>query len=232
MSSGGLGGNVEQSSPDVQDPGPRKAIDFNEQGDDRSFSKNFLGSAIPDEHCSSSGEAATGLLELQQGERYIQLPHMRLAVLHEKYWLAILHKTKLVDFRSGKCPILLQAGDCVLFALGVRYRKKGRNALVFARVMKTELLDVDKARETYPCEAEDCNLTDLAASWGVTSVYCIALEKDSIRAADEFVNLSRGCLGFVRQIAHDSGVPHFCHANDLGKTVSFTLPGGKIVHPC
>jgi hypothetical protein len=34
--SGGHSGSAEQSSPDqnVEDPGPRKAIDFNEQGDD------------------------------------------------------------------------------------------------------------------------------------------------------------------------------------------------------
>ena len=35
----------------------------------------------------------------EQGPRYIKLPHMRLALVHEKYWLAILHKDKLVEFR-------------------------------------------------------------------------------------------------------------------------------------
>ena len=31
-------------------------------------------------------------------------PMVRLAVVHEKYWLAILHKSKLMEFRSSKHP--------------------------------------------------------------------------------------------------------------------------------
>ena len=42
--------------------------------------------------------------------------------------------------------------------------------------------------------------------------------------------LSTGCEGFVHQFALATGVPHFCHVRDLNKSVSFTLPGGKIVH--
>ena len=87
------------------------------------------------------------------------------------------------------------------------------------------------ARETNPRESDDCNLADLAAKWGVTSVRCIVLEKDSIRIADEIANVSKGCEGIVHQFALKTGVPHFCHVSDLGKTVSFTLPDGNIVHP-
>jgi hypothetical protein len=157
---------------------------------------------------------------------------MRLVVVHEKYWLAILHKHKLVEFRSSKQPILLEAGQCLLFALAIRHRRSGKDALVFARVVKVELLDVDHARETYPSESDDCDLTDLAAKWGVTSVCCIVLDKDSIRMADEIANLSKGCEGIVHQFALKTGVPHFCHANDLGKTLSITMPGGKTVQVC
>ena len=53
------------------------------------------------------------------------------------------------------------------------------------------------ARETYPHESDDCNLADLAAKWGVTTVRCIVLVKDSIRIADEIANVSKGCEGIV-----------------------------------
>ena len=188
---------------------------------------------MANDRCSSSGDAADSLLAMSQDARYIQLSRMRLAVLHEKFWLAVRNKEKLVDFRSGSCPIDLEAGDPILFALGVRHRRKGKDALVFARVSKKpELLDVDSAWHSYPREAEGCHLDALAATWGTSSIRCIPLDKDSIRVGYEYVNLSKGCLGFVHQIAHASGEPHFCHANDLGKSVSFTLPGGKIVRTC
>lgn len=156
---------------------------------------------------------------------------MRLVVVHEKYWLAILHQDKLIEFRSSKQPILLEAGQCLLFARAMRHRRNGKDALVFARVLKAEPLDVDHARETYPRESDDCKLAGLAAKWGVTSVRCIVLDKDSIRIAHEIANLSKGCEGIVHQFALKTGVPHFCHVSDLGKTVSFTLPDGNIVHP-
>jgi hypothetical protein len=35
----------------------------------------------------------------------------------------------------------------------------------------------------------------------------------------------------VHQFALKTGVPHFCHVSDVGKTVSFILQHGKIVHP-
>ena len=129
---------------------------------------------------------------------------MRLVVVHEKYWLAILHQDKLIEFRSSKQPILLEAGQCLLFARAMRHRRNGKDALVFARVLKAEPLDVDHARE---------------------------MDKDSIRIAHEIANLSKGCEGIVHQFALKTGVPHFCHVSDLGKTVSFTLPDGNIVHP-
>jgi hypothetical protein len=70
----------------------------------------------------------------QQGARYIQLPRMRLVVVHEKYWLVILHRDKLIEFRSSKQLLLLEAGQCLLFARAVRHRTNGKDALVFARV--------------------------------------------------------------------------------------------------
>lgn len=190
---------------------------------------------MADDRCSSAlaGAAAGSLLAMSQDTRYTALPRMRLAVLHKKYWLAVRNKEKLVDFRSGSCPIDLEAGDIILFALGVRHRRMGNDALVFVRVSKKpELLDVDRARRTYPREADGCRLDALAATWRTSAVRCIPLDEDSIRIGYEYVNLSRGCLGFVHQIANATGEPHFCHANDLGKTFSFTLPGGKIVQTC
>ena len=54
-----------------------------------------------------------------------------------------------------------------------------------------------QGRRTYPHESDDCNLADLAAKWGVTTVRCIVLVKDSIRIADEIANVSKGCEGIV-----------------------------------
>ncbi len=60
---------------------------------------------------------------------------------------------------------------------------------------------------------------------------CIVLDKDSIRIADEIANVSKGFEGIVHQFALKTDVPHFCHVSDVGKTVSFSLQDGKIVHP-
>ncbi len=82
---------------------------------------------------------------------------------HGKYWLAILHKDKWVEFHSSKQPMLLEAGQCLLFALAMRRRRNGQGSLVLARVREVGLLDVDRAREAFPRESDDCNLADLAA---------------------------------------------------------------------
>ena len=79
---------------------------------------------------SSTGGAAGQLVAMQQGPLYIQLPHMRLAVVHEKYWRAILHKDKLIEFRSSKHPTMLDAGNCLLFALAMRHRRGGKDDLI------------------------------------------------------------------------------------------------------
>jgi hypothetical protein len=134
---------------------------------------------------------------MQEGARYIQLPQMRLVVVHEKFWLAILHKDKLREFRSSKQHILLEACQSLLLALAMLHRRNCKDALVLARVNQVELLDVDQAREDYPRKADDCNLPDLAVKWGVNSVRCIVLDKDSIQIADEIVNLSTGFQGIV-----------------------------------
>ena len=74
----------------------------------------------------------------------------------------------MVEFRSGKCNILLEEGDPILFALGKRHRRKGKDSLVFARVSKApELLPVEEAMRRYPDEADECNLKDLARAWDV-----------------------------------------------------------------
>ena len=136
----------------------------------------------------------------------------------------------MVEFRSGKCNILLEEGDPILFALGKRHRRKGKDTLVFVRVSKApELLPVEEAMRRYPDEADECNLKDLARAWGVSFVYCIPLDKESIRDAHEMRNLSGGVLGFVHQIAYDTGIPHFCHKDDEGKTVPFARRDGTIV---
>ena len=177
------------------------------------------------------GVEPSALTREQHGTRYISLPNMRLAVVFEKFWLAILHKNKLVEFRSSKHPTLLESGQCLLFALAMRHRRNGKESLVIARVSRVELLLVDTARKRYPREAEHCRLPALAAKWGVTFVRCIVLDSHSIRIADEIVNLSRGCLGIIHQFALKTGEPHFCHVSDLGKTVSFTRSDSKIVYP-
>ena len=184
----------ELASPAPAAGDVRKNLDFaHGPGEHRDLEK-FLSCAFPYRSSSSGGESAPRTLDARRpGARYIQLPHTRLVVVHEKYWLAILHKDKLVEFRSSKQPILVEAGQCLLFALAMRLRRSGKDALISARVLKVELLHVDHARETYPRESDGCDLTDLAAKWGVDSVRCIVLDKDSIRMADEIANLSKGC---------------------------------------
>ena len=55
---------------------------------------------------SSAGDTAGQLVAMQQGgcqgPRCFLLPHMCLAVVHEKYWRAILHKDNLIEFHSSK----------------------------------------------------------------------------------------------------------------------------------
>ena len=165
------------------------------------------------------GSAARQLVQLHQAPWYIRFLRLLLAVVHEKYWLAILNKEKLVEFRSNRPPILLEAGDSLLFALAIRHKKRGKDALILARVSRVELLQIDEAREAHFAEAEDCNLACLAANWGVACVRCIVLDKDSILLAGEITNLSIGCEGIIHQFA----------LADLGKTVS-ALPGGKVVY--
>ena len=158
---------------------------------------------------------------MQQGPLYIQLPHMRLAVVREKYWRAILHKDILIEFCSSKHPTRLDAGNCLLFALAIRHRRTGKDDLIFARVLRVEVLEVREACKVYAREAEDCKQADLAAKWAVTRVRCFMLDKASIRIAGEIANRA---------------LPHFCHVRDLGKSVSvilpasIILPAGKIVH--
>lgn len=78
--------NLEVPSPAVTSENPRKVLNFEE------------------------GAAARALVEIHQSPGYIRFPRMRLVVVHEKYWLAILNKDKLIEFRSSNHPILLQAG--------------------------------------------------------------------------------------------------------------------------
>ena len=67
---------------------------------------------------------------------------MSLAVVHEKYWLAIQGEDKLIEFRSSNQTIVLDAGDSLLFALAMRHRRRGKDDLILARVLRVEVLDV------------------------------------------------------------------------------------------
>ena len=133
--------------------------------------------------------AAAGIVEgssggnnarVNTGERYIKFPCFRLIVVLWRFWHAILYKQKLVEFRSSKQSIRYEPGMHLLFALGAKHRRRGKTALIMARVLKIGTLDVATARELFPVEAEQADLTGLAAEWGVTSVHCIVLDKDSI----------------------------------------------------
>ena len=75
-------------------------------------------------------------------------------MVFEKFWLAILHKNKLVEFRSSKHPTLPETGQYLVFALAMRHRRNGNESLVIARVLRVELLHVDTASKRYPSEAE------------------------------------------------------------------------------
>jgi hypothetical protein len=115
----------------------------------------------------------------------------------------------------------------LLFSLGAAHRRQGQNELIMARVLKIEALYVEIARKKYPFAAEHAGLTGLTAKWGVTEVRCIVRDKHSIRLAREIVNISKSCLGMVRQFALTIGAPHFCHKDDLGKTSAFNSQAEK-----
>ena len=68
---------------------------------------------------------------------------MRLLVVFEKYWLAILRKDKVIEFRSSNHPVSLSVGQCLLFALSMSHRRKGKDTLVCARVSDVQRLGVD-----------------------------------------------------------------------------------------
>ncbi len=48
---------------------------------------------------ASPVQAANDPSKALNSTSYMQLPHMCLIVVFEKYWLAILHKEKLIEFR-------------------------------------------------------------------------------------------------------------------------------------
>ena len=75
---------------------------------------------------------------------------------------------------------MLDAGDSLLFALAIRHRRRGKDDLILARVLRVEVLDVSEACLAHPHEAENCKLADLAGKWAVTRVRCIVLNKASI----------------------------------------------------
>ena len=109
---------MPSSTPEQAENDPRQKIDFSDQAEGKimikAIPKKFFSAAVANDRCSSSGAAAGSLLSLSQDTRYIDLARMRLAVLHKMYWLEIRNKEKLVDFRSGSCPIDLEAGDPIL----------------------------------------------------------------------------------------------------------------------
>jgi hypothetical protein len=121
-------GQTDRTSPAQTADNPRKLLNFDD------------------------GAVALQLVQLHQTPGYIRFLCMRLTVVHEKYWLAILNKDKLVEFRSSRSPILLEAGDSLLFALAMRHRKRGMDALILARVLRVELLQIDEAREAHFAE--------------------------------------------------------------------------------
>ena len=76
-------------------------------------------------------------------------------MVYEKYCWAILHKDKLIEFRSSKHPTILDADNCLLFALAMRHRRRGKDDLILARVLRVEVLEVSEASTVYSREAED-----------------------------------------------------------------------------
>ena len=67
------------------------------------------------------------------------------AVVHEKYSWAILYKDKLIKFRSSKNPTILDAYNCLQFALFMRHGRRGKDDLILARVLSVEVLEVSEA---------------------------------------------------------------------------------------
>ncbi len=99
------------------------------------------------------------------------------------------------------------------------------DTMVLAEAVEVVDLSVSQACLRFPIEAEACCLLLRAQNWPRGEVRCIVLAK--ARWAPEYVNLSQGCLGFVKQFAAHTGTPRYCHHMDLGKTVLVALPGGK-----
>jgi hypothetical protein len=133
---------------------------------------------------------------------------------------------KHVEFRHGTNRTV-RPGMFLLFTNGWAARRRGRTGLLVAEVTAVHHCSVEEAYRRFPTDANQCNLQMRSARWSSRMISCI--EVQNVRPAPEFRVLVPGNLGFLHQFELKRGIPQFCLASDLNKTVSVALRSGKIV---
>ena len=160
--------------------------------------------------------------------RCVDLTHCRLTVVAKKYWEAYSQQKKLVEFRSGNQTVDLTKDMLLLFSMNASERRRGNTELVSAEVLIVLRLTCEQACARFPVEAHACNLPQLCANWHCYTVNCIVFKKHSLHQTTMLVNLAQGNLGILRQFLK-TGIPRFCHINDLDRTLSVGNSTGKTV---
>ena len=188
----------------------------------------------PQETCS--GPVTTGLapagdasLESPDPQRCVDLTHCRLTVVAKKYWDAFSKREKLVEFRSGNQTVALTEGMLLLFSMNASQRRRGNTDLVSAEVLTVLRLTCAQACAQFPVEADACNLPQMCTNWHCDSVNCIVLKKESLHQTKRLVNLAQGNLGILRQFMDTTGLPRFCHIDDLDRMLRVRNGTGKTV---
>ena len=159
----------------------------------------------------------------------MDLTHCRLTVVAKKYWDAFSKREKLVEFRSGNQTVALTEGMLLLFSMNASQRRRGNTDLVSAEVLTVQQLTCAQACAQFPVEADACNLPQMCTNWHCNTVNCIVLKKESLHQTKRLVNLAQGNLGILRQFMNTTGLPRFCHIDDLDRMLRVRNGTGKTV---
>ena len=159
----------------------------------------------------------------------MDLTHCRLTVVAKEYWDAFSKREKLVEFRSGNQTVALTEGMLLLFSMNASQRRRGNTDLVSAEVLTVQRLTCAQACAQFPVEADACNLPQMCTNWHCNTVNCIVLKKESLHQTKRLVNLAQGNLGILRQFMNTTGLPRFCHIDDLDRMLRVRNGTGKTV---
>ena len=188
----------------------------------------------PQERCSgpvtpSLKPARVISLESPDPPRCVDLTHCRITVVAKEHWEAFNRQDKLVEFRSGNQTVALSKGMLLLFSMVASERRRGNTDLVSAEVLTVLLLTCAQACARFPVEAHSCNLPQMCSNWHCDTVNCIVFKKESLHRTKMLVNLAQGNLGILRQFMGTTGLPRFCHIDDLDRILRVRNSTGKSV---